>query len=171
MSGLTINKAQPRLRGGIPGSKEHQLERLTLAVSRLDVPEVLGQDLCYLFSGSEQEIKTKYCYWRDPEKKIRTLCSQDIRGIDGPITHIQTLRPISLLNLPPTQTLPDSSECSKSDPVQFTFRCFGGLSFWTGRPPLVDVVLSEGWEQSQLEYTFQSFTFKDKRYNLAAETE
>ena len=80
MSGLTINKAQPRLvltafdrhgdlqyendslhlslRGGTPGSKEHQIERLTLAVSRLDVPEVLGQDFCYIFSSREQEIQT-----------------------------------------------------------------------------------------------------------------
>ena len=127
MSGLTINKAQRRLvlaafdrrgelqyennllhlslRGSTPGSKEHQLERLTLAVSRLDVPEILGQ------------------------KKIRTLCSQDIRGIDGPITQIQNLRPIFLLSLPATQTLPNRSECSNSDPVQFMFRCFGGSSF------------------------------------------
>lgn len=186
ISGLTINKAQPRLvlaafdrrgelqyendllhlslRGVTPGLKEHQLERLTLAVSRLDVPEVLGQDFYYLFSSREQEIQTKYCYWKDPEKKTRTLCSQNIRGINGPITQIQNLRPIFLLNLPATQTLPDSSEYSNSDSVQFMFRCFGGPSFWTGRPPLVDVVLSEGWEQSQLEYTFQGFTFKDERY-------
>ncbi|KAF2626147.1 hypothetical protein BU25DRAFT_472378 [Macroventuria anomochaeta] len=78
---------------------------------------------------------------------------------------IQNLRPIFLLNLnPPTQTLPDSSESPSSDPVQFIFRCFGGPSFWTGRPPLVDVVLSEGWKKSQCEYTFEGFTFKDKKY-------
>ncbi|KAF1347259.1 hypothetical protein EJ07DRAFT_160398 [Lizonia empirigonia] len=56
---------------------------------------------------------------------------------------------------------PDSS--SSSEPVQFIFRCFGGSSFWTGRPPLVDVVRSEGWELSQGEYTFQGFTFKDRK--------
>ncbi|KAF2632993.1 hypothetical protein BU25DRAFT_406266 [Macroventuria anomochaeta] len=91
------------LRGSSLGLEEHQLEyqleQLTLAVSRLDVPEVLGQDFCYLFSRREQGIQTKYCYWRDPEKKIRNLCPQDIRGIDGPITQIQNLWPIFLLNL------------------------------------------------------------------------
>jgi hypothetical protein len=186
LSGLTMNKAQPRLvlaafdrrselqyendllhlslRGGTPGLKEHQLEQLTLAVSRLDVPEVLGRDFCYLFF-KQQGIQTKYCYWRDPEKKIRTLCSQDIRGVDGQITQIQNLRPILLLNLnPPTQTLPDSSESPSSDPVQFVFRCFGGPSFWTGCPPLVHVMLNEGCKNSQWEYTFEGFTFKDEKY-------
>ena len=95
LSGLTINKAQPRLvlatfdcrselqyeddllrlslRGRTPGPKEHQLERLTLAVSRLDVPQILGQDFCYLFSSREQEIQTKYCYWRFGEKDSNFL--------------------------------------------------------------------------------------------------
>ena len=116
LSALTMNNAQPRLvltafdhrgelqyenellhlslRGGTPGSKEYQLEQLTLAVSRLDVPEVVGQDFGYLFSSRKQEIQKKYCYWRDTGKNIRTLCSQNIRGIDGPITQIQNLRPI-----------------------------------------------------------------------------
>jgi hypothetical protein len=84
LSGITINKVRPRLllaafdhrgelqykddllypslRGGSPGLEEHQLEQLTLPVSRLDVPEVLGQEFCYLFSSREQEIQTKYCY-------------------------------------------------------------------------------------------------------------
>lgn len=129
------------------------------------MPEVLGQDFCYLFSGRENDIQTKYCYWKDPEKKIRTLCLPDIRGIDGPITQLQDLRPIFLLNLDlPAQILPDSSKPPSSDPLQFIFRCFGGLSFWAGHPPLVDVVRSEGWELSQREYTFQGFTFKDRKY-------
>ncbi|KAF1357326.1 hypothetical protein EJ07DRAFT_157641 [Lizonia empirigonia] len=184
LSGITTDKAQPRLvlaafdrcgelqyeenllhsslRGGSLGLKDHQFKHLSLAVSRLDVPEVLGQDFSYLFS-TRQELQTKYCYWRDPERRVRTLHPQDIRGIDGPITQIQNLRPIFLLNLnPPTQFQPDSS--SSSEPVQFIFRCFGGSSFWTGRPPLVDVVRSEGWELSQGEYTFQGFTFKDRKY-------
>lgn len=186
LGGITISKAQPHLvlaafdrrgelqyendllrlslRGDTSGLREHQLEQLILTITRLDVPEVLGQDFHYLFSSRDQDIETKYCFWSDPEKRIRTLCSQDIRGIGGPITHFPNLRPIFLLNLnPPTQILPDS-ECPSSDPVQFIFRCFGGDSFWAGCPPLVDVVLSEGWEQSQWEYTFESFTFKDGRY-------
>ncbi|KAF1924625.1 uncharacterized protein M421DRAFT_402062 [Didymella exigua CBS 183.55] len=187
LSGPTTDKAQPRLvlatfdgcgelqykddllsaslRGGIPSSEGYQLEQLTLAVSRLDVPEVLGQDFCYLFSSREEDIQTRYCYWKDPEKRIRTLCSQDIRGIDGPITQLQNLRPVFLLNLdPPTKIMSDSSEPSSSDPVQFIFRCFGGSSFWAGDPPLVDVIRSEGWELSQRECTFQGFTFRVGKY-------
>ena len=108
--------------------EEHQLEQLTLAVGRLDVPEVLGNDFRYLFSYVEQKMQTKYCYWKDPEKKIRYLRSQDIRGIDGPVMQTQDLRPIFLLSLdPPTQNLPASSEslglarCDSNKPVQFIF--------------------------------------------------
>lgn len=182
LSGITIDRARPRLvlaaydrrgdlqyeddilrsslRGSSLGLEEHQFE-LTLAMSRLDVPEVFGKDFRYLFSYGEQGIQTKYCYWKDPKKKIRTLHSQDIQGIDGSITQTKSLAPIFLLNLnSPTEL----SSSIRSGPVQFIFRCFGGPSFWTGCPPLVDVILDENWEQNQQEYTFKGFTFKDKKY-------
>jgi hypothetical protein len=112
LSGITTTHTRPHLmlaafksRGGLQykddflrsslqesflGLEEHQLQyqlkQLTLAVSRLDVPKVLGQDFCYLFSRRELGIQTRYYYYGDPERRIRTLCSQDVQGINSPIT-------------------------------------------------------------------------------------
>ncbi|KAL1598067.1 hypothetical protein SLS59_007077 [Nothophoma quercina] len=160
------------LRGDLLDSDEHQSDRLILVKSRLDVPELMGNDFSYLFSDGDQGIQTKYCYWGDPEKKIRNLHAQNIRGIGGAITRMENLKPIFLLNLnPPTQFAPNDPESpslrrrSSSVPVQFIFRCFGGSSFWTGCPPLVDVMVAEGEESGPWERTFEGFTYKDERYN------
>jgi hypothetical protein len=147
-------------RGVYNGLGEAQLEQLALTIGRFDVPEVLGKDFRYLFSGNGQQLQTKYCYWKDPRKRITTIKTQDIRGIGGPITKFKDLDPIFLLNLQPPAQLHEYRAGGTHE--QFIFRRFGGSSFWTGCPPLVNVIREDQMRTG--EYTFKGFTFNDKRF-------
>jgi hypothetical protein len=70
------------------GPEEYKGERHTLTLGDFSVPKLQGKDFRYFL-----------------EKKIRTLKSQDIRGINRLITNTKDLNPIFLLNLqPPVQT-------------------------------------------------------------------
>ena len=153
-------------RGTYTGPGEYHLEQTVLTIGSFDVPEVFGKDFRYLFSRDGQQLQTKYCYWKDPSKKIRTLKGQDIRGIGGQITEVNDLDPIFLLNLhPPVQCIPAYFPLrlnSTVTPEQYIFRSFGGSSFWTGHPYLVEPIYGD--RTGSGEYVFNGFTFKDKKY-------
>jgi hypothetical protein len=65
------------------------------------VLEIIGKDFRYLFFENTLEVRTKYCYWNDPKKRIRVVEPHGILGIDGLITETANLAPIFLLNLYP----------------------------------------------------------------------
>jgi hypothetical protein len=146
------------------GPGEYQLEQLTLTVGNFDVPEIFGEDFRYLFSKDEEQLQTKYCYWNDPEKLIRVVEQTSIRGLGGVITEARDLCPIFCLHLYPPKRRYQESDLSRPRfmPEQFIFRSFGGYSFWTGRPPLVDVIL--GPKSDAGEYIFEGFTFRNDEY-------
>ncbi|KAF2632446.1 hypothetical protein BU25DRAFT_418126 [Macroventuria anomochaeta] len=115
LSGITTNGARPHLmlaafdrrsdlqyeddflcsslHGSSLGLEEHQLEyqleHLTLVVSRLDVPEVLGQDFCYLFSSREQGYKQSVAVGEIQRKRFELYARRT--SVDGPITQIQNI--------------------------------------------------------------------------------
>lgn len=154
------------MRGTYKGPGQYQLQHLTLTVGSFEVPEILGRDFRSLFAQDGNQIRTKYCYWKDPERKIRALTSEDIRGIGGPVAEIERLGPIFLLDInPPIQRLPEYFPIFSKDrktTEQFIFRGFGGESFHTGVPPLVHVIPGDVTDSGTL--LFDGFTFRCARY-------
>jgi hypothetical protein len=152
-------------RGTYTGPGEYRIEQTDLLISDFGVPEVIGNNFSYLFSVNKQQLQTKYCYWKDPKKKIRTLGEQDIRGVGGPVTTVKDLDPIFLLNLrPPIQHVPDYFPSRHTRSVkleQYIFRSFKGTSFWTGTPPVVDPMYEDRTDSG--EYVFDGFSFKKKK--------
>jgi hypothetical protein len=147
-----------------------KLEKLDLTMSSFQVPEIDGDDFSYLFSTHENGLQTKYCYWGDPEKKIRTLNSENILGIDGPLRNVRELKPIFLLDLePPIHSFPSYFPSIRAGrtPVckteQFIFRFFGGVSFDEGIVPLVDVLRKPG--ESEVKSLFAGFTFLNPEHS------
>lgn len=148
------------LRGPYNSFREAVSNDVRLTVGRFDIPEILGGDFSYLFSPEHPRLQTKYCYYNDPQKKIRTVGAEDIRGIGGVISRMEDLQPIFLLNLhPPHCWKPEHSQTlyDHDEPEQFIFRSFGGPSFYTGISPLVDVMY--GKKLANGENMFDGFTF------------
>jgi hypothetical protein len=149
------------LRGTYDDSSMSKLDELDLTVSSLTVPEIDADDCRYLFSKTENGLQTKYCYWNDPERSIRTLESKHILGIGGSIKNVEKLKPIFLLELEaPSINWPEfvPKDTTELKTEQFIFRFFGGVSFYEGKPPLVDVMYGSG-------ELFHGFKFRDARYN------
>ncbi|KAF2024850.1 hypothetical protein EK21DRAFT_117367 [Setomelanomma holmii] len=168
------NLFRSSFRGRYNGPGVYELDQLTITVGKFDVPEILEEDFHHVFSeNSQQRLQTKYCYWKDPMKSIRTLDQKDARGVGGPISNASALSPIFLLNLrPPIRRLPSYFRAlrgAKVAPEQHIFRLFGGDSFRTGNPPLVKAILGDKSEYG--EYTFDGFAFKDKKYEKYEEYE
>jgi hypothetical protein len=143
------------LRGLYNSPEKAVSNELELTIGRFDVPEILGKDFRYLFSENHSVLQTKYCYYNDPHKRIRTVGPHDIKGIGGEISKVEDLEPIFLLNLyPPNQEQKHTQTWYGPDePEQFIFRNFGGPSFYTGDPPLIEGMKSENGDK------FNGFTF------------
>jgi hypothetical protein len=142
--------------------KDYKLDCLNLTVGSFDASEILGTDFRYLFSSQGQKLQTKYCFWNDPEKKIRTLKTEQILGIDGPITKPDKLAPIFLLSIqPPNQNFSQMFREYNYKPQQFIFRAFGGWSFWSGMPPLVGTIKDRKFDGL---YPWSGFEFNDTKH-------
>jgi hypothetical protein len=125
------------LRGTFTEHRISHLERVDLTISRFDISETsdFENGFGYLFREGKDGLHTKYCFWKDPEKKIRTLDSNNIIGIDGPVSRLDSLRPIFLLHLiPPRLNIPSyfPPTCAVAEVEQYIFRSFNG-SFEQGQ--------------------------------------
>jgi hypothetical protein len=153
------------LRGTYSKPSMSNLEKLDLTVGSFIRPEIDAgdfDDFSYLFSETPNGLQTKYCYWNDPDRSIKTLDSKHILGIGGPIEDVEELKPIFLLDLePPRINWPDSfpKDTTKFTTEQFFFLLFGGFSFEEGKLPLVNVMLRP------LEIPLDGFTFRNPNHN------
>jgi hypothetical protein len=151
-------------RGAYNGPGEYQLEHASILISSFDSSEVFGRNFHYLFSKNNHRLQTKYCYWKDPKKKIRTASGQDIRGIGGAITTVEDLDPIFLLNLrPPVPCIPDyfpSRPVGTIMTEQHTFRSFWGSRFGNGNTHLVEPMYEDRVDSG--EYFLYGFSLREK---------
>ena len=124
-----LPKSDSRLNNLVFPATTLELEQVFLEVPTFAMGECRGDDFSYLFKyGGRSPLETRYCYYNDPKKTVRTLRSEGVRGIGRQITKRDYLTPIFLLDLVNPITNPSMALCSQ----RFILRTFKGFSHRSG---------------------------------------
>lgn len=156
-----LPKSESRLDNLVFPATTLELEQVFLEVPTFAMGECRGDDFSYLFKyGGRSPLETRYCYYNDPKKTVRTLRSEGVRGIGGQITKRDYLTPIFLLDLVNPIANPSMASCSQ----QFIFRTFKGFSHRSGEKvfPLLKPIIRS--DETVLDTEYEGWIIPEEHY-------